>query len=714
MSAIFVSYRRADTRAFTGRVRDTIEAELGRPVFLDTDTLRAGSRTWPDQLEDALVTCAAFVVVVGPQWVSLERDGRRRLDHDDDWVALEIATALELRKPIFVVLEDETPPLDRALLPERVVELADHQAIRVRNDHFRRDVVDLVEGLRATGRTLTGSAKLQGWAEQAAAMMREGLHREARLCWTRALWEASPSDIAVLTERWAEAEASQSADPMWRDVARSLRDGAVSERLWEVATARADAERLGPRARAIVDLGAGRPTAMSRRALIGAGAASMLVPDPVALPGAIRHAGQHVDYRQTHLMSADLERLFPGLVHLFESSCESLTIVRRAAHPETGRIGDQPITEETRQATLGYLHLLWSSAHARLSEPELALGHLEKGLDLAEQDDPIQKAAVLAFRLRIQQALQGRSSTEPVSLELRYALDALPRFERYKAERLISGVRLLGPDGALLNPFANFVAENRRWDGLSELGDADLANRDRIIASVARDNGPDSAAELIYWLRGQSRAIAVRGTRTVLEEFPEEPGALAAAAISACHLDDPDLGVRVLEAAHRLSADDCLVVLAGTSGYLRRLGLTDEGLRAYEHASRADQSELEAEVRLARAGAAFGLDVPEPTVARVIEDVGEGRRFHHGVDLAEAVSWFGPTQGRDFVARLSGAVDQVHDRYSTVTHYSVSTLWMASALLGSFATEHLALSAIGRRQAALDDRQLLRGPRFLR
>ncbi len=152
MRQIFISYRRDDTRAFAGRIYDFLESHYGSAnVFMDSDKLRGGSKSWEEQLEQALINCSALIVVIGSSWLTLKRHGNRRIDTPDDWVAREIAFGLRHGKPIHVVLEDHTPELRADDLPDGIRELASRQQLSLRHDHFRWDRARLLDWLEQEG-----------------------------------------------------------------------------------------------------------------------------------------------------------------------------------------------------------------------------------------------------------------------------------------------------------------------------------------------------------------------------------------------------------------------------------------------------------------------------------------------------------------------------------------------------------------------------------
>lgn len=102
----FVSYRRDDSRDWANLLADRLRSEFGpRSVFLDTDDIRGGDE-WPNKIESALTNASVVLPVVGPKWLFLqdEKNGKRRIDGNDDWVRRELEYALNAARPIVPVL----------------------------------------------------------------------------------------------------------------------------------------------------------------------------------------------------------------------------------------------------------------------------------------------------------------------------------------------------------------------------------------------------------------------------------------------------------------------------------------------------------------------------------------------------------------------------------------------------------------------------------
>jgi hypothetical protein len=101
-----------------------------------------------------------LLAVIGITWVSsVDREGRRRLDQDKDFVRIEIETALMRRIPLIPVLVDGAAMPDSTQLPKALSELARRQAFTVSHIHFNSDMerlatraLELVKEDRSRGR----------------------------------------------------------------------------------------------------------------------------------------------------------------------------------------------------------------------------------------------------------------------------------------------------------------------------------------------------------------------------------------------------------------------------------------------------------------------------------------------------------------------------------------------------------------------------------
>ena len=128
MPSIFISYRRGDGGGYAGRIFDRLRQQFGDgEVFRDVDTIDSGTR-FPDAIGRQLEDCRVFVVIIGPTWISAsDENGARRLDNPQDWVRIEIATALKRNVCVIPVTVGGAAVPAAQYLPEDLRSLADWQ-----------------------------------------------------------------------------------------------------------------------------------------------------------------------------------------------------------------------------------------------------------------------------------------------------------------------------------------------------------------------------------------------------------------------------------------------------------------------------------------------------------------------------------------------------------------------------------------------------------
>ena len=148
MAGVFISYRRDDSAEAARRIFDGLAARLGAErVFIDAVTLEPG-QDFAAAIQEKIGFCDALVAVIGPRWLTCAGpDGRRRLDEPDDWVRLEIASALSQDVKVIPALVDGAELPDARELPPPLTGLTNHQAIDLRREQFARDLERLEQAL---------------------------------------------------------------------------------------------------------------------------------------------------------------------------------------------------------------------------------------------------------------------------------------------------------------------------------------------------------------------------------------------------------------------------------------------------------------------------------------------------------------------------------------------------------------------------------------
>src|SRR5918992_5683735 len=148
MPGIFISYRRADSDGWAGRLRDTLRVRFGDLVFQDVDNIPDGE-IFSDVIDRALNECDVALVIIGPNWANaVDEKGRRRLDQEDDWVRTETSMVLNRKIRVIPVLVGgaRLPRADE--LPEDLRSLTKRQAREIRSNSWDSDVGLLINQLK--------------------------------------------------------------------------------------------------------------------------------------------------------------------------------------------------------------------------------------------------------------------------------------------------------------------------------------------------------------------------------------------------------------------------------------------------------------------------------------------------------------------------------------------------------------------------------------
>ncbi len=148
--AIFISYRRDDSEGEAGRLFDDLTAAFGASnVFMDVAGISPGA-DFRKAIDDNVVSCGVLLAIIGPRWAGItDAAGKRRLEDPNDFVALEIASALKRNVPVIPVLVHEAtmPPADQ--LPEALKDLAYRNSVELTHTRWNSDCQLLIEALKA-------------------------------------------------------------------------------------------------------------------------------------------------------------------------------------------------------------------------------------------------------------------------------------------------------------------------------------------------------------------------------------------------------------------------------------------------------------------------------------------------------------------------------------------------------------------------------------
>lgn len=144
---IFISYRRADSSAYVGRIYDRLVQAFGKNhIFKDVDNIPIGV-DFRQVLTREVNKCNVVFVIMGRQWLDIRDEyGRRRIDNPDDFVRIEVASALARPDCLVVpVLLQNTMMPPPNYLPPDLQLLPYKNAAVVRDDpDFHHDLSRLI------------------------------------------------------------------------------------------------------------------------------------------------------------------------------------------------------------------------------------------------------------------------------------------------------------------------------------------------------------------------------------------------------------------------------------------------------------------------------------------------------------------------------------------------------------------------------------------
>lgn len=153
MSRIFISYRQDDSTDSTGRIYDHLSNNFGKEnIFKDVNSIPVGT-DFRDVIEEEVEACDMLLVIIGRNWLTSGTiDGKSRLHNPNDFVRLEIESAIERKIPIIPVLVSGGKIPNSADLPESLHKLAFQYSIKLRSDpDFTHDINKLLKSINRFG-----------------------------------------------------------------------------------------------------------------------------------------------------------------------------------------------------------------------------------------------------------------------------------------------------------------------------------------------------------------------------------------------------------------------------------------------------------------------------------------------------------------------------------------------------------------------------------
>ncbi len=146
--SIFISYRRDDTEGEAGRLFDDLTRTFGEDsVFMDVAGINPGM-DFRKAIDDNVSSCGVLLAMIGPGWCSIRNpSGTRRLDDPNDFVRLEIASALARNVAVIPVLVHDAKMPRPEELPDNLKDLAFRNSVEITHARWNSDVQLLTQAL---------------------------------------------------------------------------------------------------------------------------------------------------------------------------------------------------------------------------------------------------------------------------------------------------------------------------------------------------------------------------------------------------------------------------------------------------------------------------------------------------------------------------------------------------------------------------------------
>jgi hypothetical protein len=147
---VFICYRREDSAASAGWLHQILVSELAgiSRICMDVDAVPLGDN-FVSALSAELDVSDVVLALIGPRWLAAtDKAGIRRLEQEDDYVRVELATALKRSIPIIPIMLDGTQIPEEQYLPSDIARLSKQNGLAVRSSSFKTDTGKLVQELK--------------------------------------------------------------------------------------------------------------------------------------------------------------------------------------------------------------------------------------------------------------------------------------------------------------------------------------------------------------------------------------------------------------------------------------------------------------------------------------------------------------------------------------------------------------------------------------
>lgn len=150
---IFICYRRTGEGAgFGGRIADKLVEHFGPyQCFRDIENIEKGT-DFVESIAKATSVCELLLVVIGPDWLTIkDSQGRPKILNKNDFVRLEVSTALSRNIRVIPVLVGGAKDLTEEQLPDDLKLLARRQSHELSDNRWDYDSDQLIKSIESMG-----------------------------------------------------------------------------------------------------------------------------------------------------------------------------------------------------------------------------------------------------------------------------------------------------------------------------------------------------------------------------------------------------------------------------------------------------------------------------------------------------------------------------------------------------------------------------------
>lgn len=149
LPSIFVNYRRNDSEGEAGRLFDELAARFGEnSVFMDVAAIEPG-RDFRKAIDQSVASCTVLLAMIGLEWLDTKDPaGTRRLEDPNDFVRIELASALRRDIPVIPILVRGAKMPHPDKLSDDLRELAFRNGVELSHARWKSDVQVLIRALQ--------------------------------------------------------------------------------------------------------------------------------------------------------------------------------------------------------------------------------------------------------------------------------------------------------------------------------------------------------------------------------------------------------------------------------------------------------------------------------------------------------------------------------------------------------------------------------------